>query len=119
MADIQNWYVQVQRELSQAEAARAAKNEGMARVCARRAAGIAVGAYLQHKGLPLPGPSALDRLNFLANLPDIPADWRQLSYHLVTRVNQEFQLPIQADLVGDSRKLANALLAEIDASEGN
>lgn len=113
MADLQTSKSQIGTELAQARTARAAGNEGMARVCARRAAGLAAGVYLEKKGHPVPGPSAIDRLNFLAGLPDIPEDWRQLCQNLVTRVNQDFQLPLEADLVEDAQTLSNALLAKI------
>ena len=43
--------------------------EGRARVCARRAAGAAVREFFELRGLPLPGPSAVDLLEALRELP--------------------------------------------------
>jgi hypothetical protein len=107
-----NWETAFQAEIDQAEAARQASNEGMARVCARRAAGIAAGAYLQRRGLPLPGPSAVDQLHALAALPDTSAEIQEIISHLLIKVTPEFTLPIEADLVDEARVLKQILLGD-------
>lgn len=95
-------------ELEQAEAARARRNEGQARVCARRAAGIALRALLESRGLPAPG-SAYDLLQWLERNEEMPADLRQIAAHLLTRVNEQFQLPLEVDLLAETRRLVTAL----------
>ena len=107
-----DWRAQIQTELRQAEAARAKGNEGQARVCARRAAGIAIGEYLQRRKLPNPGPSAMKRLQYLTTLPDLSPQVREVANHLVLRVNQDFEFPIQVDLIAEARWLAETLLQE-------
>lgn len=105
-----DWKTRLEAELSQAQTAREAGNEGKARVCARRAAGIAIGEYLHREGFPKPGPSAFDRLNILATLPNVSARTRQIAQHLMLRVNEEFKLPIDIDLIAESKELAEILL---------
>ncbi len=106
----ENWKVRIQDELEQAQAAREAGNEGKARVCARRAAGIAIGEYLKRKGLSTPGPSAYDRLQYLVSITDITPRSRQIAQHLMLRVNEEFKLPIDVDLIAEARQLVEILL---------
>jgi hypothetical protein len=96
-------------ELAQAQAARARGNEGMARVCARRAAGLAAKAYLlQHGHAPL-GPSAHDHLRALQDVPDLPSRARQAVERLLLRVNEDFQLPAGIDLIEEAQVLVNML----------
>jgi hypothetical protein len=104
-----------QQELQRAESARAANNEGMARVCARRAAGLAANAYLRRRGIPASGPSAYDSLRYLVAIPDLPEDVRRVAEHFLVRITPEHILPVEADLVAEARWLAARLLeSEID-----
>ncbi len=110
MGNIPSWQVSFTEELLQAEAAREAGNEGMARVCARRAAGIAAGEYLRRHGLSLSDPSAYSRLKFLFQLPQTPPVVQEVINHFLIRVNPDKSLPIHADLIAEARWLANELL---------
>lgn len=95
--------------MQHAEAARAAGNEGKARVCARRAAGAAAGAYLEQRGDDLRSPSAYDRLRRLCELPDASPTVRQAAENLLLRVTPEYTLPVEADLLADARRLRQEL----------
>lgn len=97
-------------ELQKAERARARGNEGQARVCARRAAGIAIRDYLTRKGIRPPSPSAMDLLELLKDDPHLSPDLKRIAEHLTLRVNEEFKLPIRADLIAEARTLCDALL---------
>jgi hypothetical protein len=105
-----NWQTQINSELEQAEASRLSGNEGKARVCARRAAGIAIGEYINRKGLPNPDLSAYDRLQFIVDLPGVSPRAREISQHLLLRVDEEFKLPIDADLIAETYELIKILL---------
>lgn len=111
-----NWSRHYRKELEQAEAARHAGNEGKARVCARRAAGIVIGEYFRLAGMPAPGSSAYDRLRYLQNLPDMPADIRTVIQHFLERVTPEHDLPYEADLIAEARWLAETLIHKTDRS---
>lgn len=112
-----NWKTQLQAELKSGEAARKAGNEGKARVCARRAAGIAIGEYLQRHNFGDPGRSAYDQLRFISTLPDIPTRVQEIATYLTLRVDEAFKLPINADLIAESRELAETLLGQALADE--
>ncbi len=107
-----DWETTFEAEILQAEISRTAGNEGMSRVCARRAGGAAAGEYLRRQGITLDSPSAYDRLRFLNDLSDISPLARQATEHLLARLTPEFTLPVQADLITDARALRQELLGE-------
>ena len=97
-------------EISKAEAARAAGNEGKARVCARRAAGIIIRAYLAQRGIQSKTPSAYDVLRHLEGLGDVSEEIRQKARHFLLKVDENYQLPVDADLIKEARWLASRLM---------
>ena len=101
---------EIAAELQKAEQARARGNEGQARVCARRAAGIAIREYLIRKGIRPPSASAMDLLNLLKEDPLLSPDLKLIADHLTLRVTEEFKLPINADLIAEARTLCDELL---------
>jgi|SRR5688500_9483442 HEPN domain-containing protein len=105
-----DWQTQVESEFEKAEQARARGNEGQARVCARRAAGIAIREYLTRQGVRPPSVSAYDLLNFLKEDPHLSDDLRLIADHLTLRVNEEFKLPVEADLIAEARTLCETLI---------
>ena len=109
MIDIQT---QIDKEFEKAEQARAKNNEGQARVCARRAAGIAIREYLTRKGTPPRTASAYDLLNLIKIDPLLSPDLRLIADHLTVRVTEEFKLPVDADLVAEARTLCRELLKQ-------
>lgn len=112
MSGNNEWEIQFEAEMERAQSARQTGNEGMARVCARRAAGIVVGRYFEQRGLPVPGPSAVDRLNYLAALTDTTPENREIIHHMLIKVTEKHTLPIEADLISDAQQLRLNLLPE-------
>ncbi len=102
---------EVQLELDSAQRARERGNEGQARVCARRAAGIAARLYLTRRGTPPHSSSAYDVLRLIAEDPLLPTRANEIAGHLVLRVNEEFKLPSGIDLLGEARELCDELLS--------
>ena len=100
----------IQAEFDRAEQARTKNNEGQARVCARRAAGIAIRDYLTRRGTHIPSTSSYDLLNLLKDDPLLPSDLKLIADHLTLRVTEEFKLPVDADLVAEARVLWEWLL---------
>jgi hypothetical protein len=101
---------QIDAEFARAEQARARGNEGQARVCARRAAGIAAREYFVRRGETIRTPSAYDLLNLLIKDSSLSDDLRQIAAHLTLRVNEEFKLPAEIDLIFEAKKLCKGLL---------
>lgn len=102
--------IQIQNEFDNAEKARSRNNEGQARVCARRAAGIAIREYLTRRGMRAPSASAYDLLNLLKKDALLPPDLKLVADHLTLRVTEEFKLPVEADLIAEARMLCDWLL---------
>ena len=103
-------YSRINSELEQAEASRSAGNEGRARVCARRAAGMAARDFLtRHEVRPV-SVSAYQALQTLATFPALAPDLKQAAVHLTLRVTEEFALPVKIDLILEARKLIRGLL---------
>lgn len=105
-----DWKNEYQKEIRAALAARQQKNEGQARVCARRAAGIVIREYYRQRGQPITNPSAYDLLKMLMEDLTQPEAVRQSAAYLTLRVNQSFDLPVAVDLVAQAEFIAQALL---------
>lgn len=103
---------QLRKEFEKAQQARISKNEGQARVCARRAAGIAIREYQSRKGIRVPSMSAYDLLNLLKENTDLPPKMKLIADHLTERVTEDFELPFDADLIAEARILCDWLLNE-------
>lgn len=101
---------EINAEFEKAEQARARGNEGQARVCARRAAGIAIREYLTRKGIRPPSTSAMDLLNLIKDDPLLSPRLKLIADHLTLRVTEEFKLPVNADLIAEARVLCEELL---------
>jgi HEPN domain-containing protein len=108
-----DWKEQLENEFERAKDARARGNEGRARVCVRRAAGIAIREYYFRRGQSVRTPSAYDLLRLITDEPRLSSEIKQAAAYLTLRVNEEFELPIEVDLVEEARKLCNGLLPEI------
>lgn len=106
-----DWQSTFWAEIEQAQRARAAGNQGMARVCARRAAGVVIGEYLRRRGFEHLSNSVHERLKILKSLPEIDPTIREIATHFLVHVTHARTLPIQADLIAEARWLAEHLLA--------
>jgi len=107
-----DWRAALEAEFALAARARAEGKEGRARVCARRAAGVAIRENLARRGLPIPSVSAYDLLSQLALSPETSPRIKVICDHLTLRVTEEFTLPVGADLVEESRQLCATLLPD-------
>lgn len=105
-----DWRSEFEAEMENARQARARGNEGRARVCARRAAGVVVREWLRRRGRSARTPSAYDLLRDLLNTPDLDAEARAAAEALVARVDEEFRLPPGVDLLALADRLRHALL---------
>ena len=105
------WIPRFEQELQSAQNARSAGNEGQARVCARRAAGIVAGEYLDRLGIRTNSSSAYD---MLVQLQAIKLDDLAISRvvsELLMQVDIDHKLPEDVDLITDAVWLASHLLS--------
>jgi hypothetical protein len=99
----------INRELSLGESARQKGNEGMARVCARRAAGLAAQESLAQWGVDVHKINGLDALRIFSQGSDFPAAIRHSAVLLTMRVTPEHQFPIEVDLLQEARNFIQEL----------
>lgn len=107
MNNLQN---ELESEFNKAAQARGRGNEGQARVCARRAAGIAIREYLTRRGIRPPSASAYDLLNLIKDDALLSPDLKLIADHLTVRVTEEFKLPVDVDLVEEAKQFCEQLL---------
>ena len=112
-----DWKTQLNHEFKMANDARAAKNEGKARVCARRAAGVAIREYLKRQQIEPPSINAYNLLKLLGEMDETPAELKQATDYLRLHVTEDFRLPVDIDLIAEAKTIASTLLPDWDASE--
>ena len=106
------WKTEYDHEIEQAVSARSRGNEGMARVCARRAAGIIIGEYLLRRGYTKPDPSAYHRLTLFNSLPEVNDEMKVITSHFLLRVSNDHTFPGQIDLISEADWLKKNLLLD-------
>jgi len=106
------WQEKYTKEISRANEVRAQGNEGQARVCARRAAGVVLREYFVRYNIQAGSPSAYDLLKVLLEMDVLPEDVRQSAEYLTLRVDEEFKLPAGIDLVKEAETLCERLLPD-------
>lgn len=97
-------------EFAAAAAARKVGNEGMVRVCARRAAGASIGFWLQEHPRQAWRGDAMSRLKALEEDETVPPDVRQAAGRLTGRVTRSFRSPHVEDPLEDARLIVHTLL---------
>ncbi len=93
----------IEQELARARQARVEGKEGRARVCARRAAGLAIRAYYQRREGRQWGGDALTQLKRLQDDRVVPEGVRAAAARLTTKVDFDHRLPFAADPLEDAQ----------------
>lgn len=99
----------IKLEIDRALTSRNNGMEGRARVCCRRAAGYAIRAYLEDRGIDAPDISALALIRQLDNLSGVQLLVKVVTEHLLMRVDEDFKLPVEADLIAEATWLIDYL----------
>ena len=95
-----------------AHKARSDGNEGMARVCARRAAGWAIGAYQQAQmEVANAHHSAYLLLHWFQSQEQFELDDRQAASRLTTQINHAHDLPHPEDPIIDAQQIVDSIKA--------
>ena len=109
MLERSGWHSRYEAELQRGVTARAEGNEGMARVCARRAAGVLVRAYFERSGRAAHGRSVLNLLRMLADAAAESDEIRELAGLFVLQITEDHVLPGDIDLLDAAERLREAL----------
>lgn len=100
----------VKSELKLAEQAITVDNIGKARVCVRRACGIAIEYWLKFNPNKKWGLSAISMLDNLQNDFAIPEEIREAAKRLTKKVNQNFETGVEVDPIKDGETIIEYFL---------
>jgi hypothetical protein len=100
----------IEKELATGREASAAGNGGRARVCARRAAGLAISWYLTRHPDPEYGRDALRQLTRLKEDAIFPQPARDAARRLTTRITAGFTYPFSEDPLSDARIIIDHII---------
>ena len=109
---------EIAQEFAHAERAMASGNEGMARVCARRATGWSIQVWLNNKGIDLGTPSAFDYIQHMREQPDTPDKVMAVLDHMVAKAehaegSDEHVFPVDLNtFLDEARWLCEQMLGE-------
>lgn len=103
---------EISHELEKSHQARALGLEGRARVCARRAAGMAVRMYFKRRGFEAEVSNYYTLLEKLIEIEPLPQSAKASAKHLLLRVDENYHLPPEIDLIADAENLITALSRE-------
>jgi hypothetical protein len=108
--DLAQRRVAIEAELLDAQESRDKAKEGRARVCARRAAGLAIGMYYEKHIGHSPIQNAYKLLQWFSRREEIPEYLQQAARRLTVRVTPAYDLPHQEDPIEDARLIVTAIL---------
>lgn len=100
---------EVYAELEAAQHAREQGNEGKARVCARRAAGWAIGLVHGNYAESEKPPNAYHLLQWFSSKEDATENLRQAAKRLTTRITPAHTLPHPQDPLEDAQIIVRAM----------
>jgi len=112
IVEFQEILAEIEREMDLAEESRRQGREGRARVCARRAAGMAVAVFQKRKTGVRPQANFYRLLRWFQEVDGVSAGLKQAAARLTTRVRPDYSLPHSDDPLQDARTLIEALLLE-------
>ena len=105
----------IDQELSAAEVAWKAGNEGKARVCARRAVALAAESWLARSAKPPGRGDVMDHLRRIQQDAAFPISVRQAAERLSTAVTKRQAAPFTVDPISD----ANIVIAQLAIDTGD
>lgn len=100
-----NWQDSAHRELLKSRKAAEDKLAGRSRVAARRAAGIALAEYNRLEQFTRETDNYYDLLQSLLKHPGVPQNIQQATQRLCQRVDEQYNLPVDFNLIDDAETL--------------
>ncbi len=104
-----NKWEQANFEIEKAFSARSNGNEGMARVCARRAANFAIQAFLADQQMDIQSQNVIQLLNDERVRRLVSPQMVLIFDHLLMKVDANYQFDPSIDLLAETRALIQGL----------
>ncbi|MFN0158679.1 MAG: hypothetical protein ACKVRP_11495 [Bacteroidota bacterium] len=102
----------IEKEFAAAAQAQRVGNDGMVRVCARRAAGAAIGFWLRSHPHPEWGVDAMTQLRNLQIDDSTVETVRHAAERLTTKITEQFKAPFATDPLADARLIITHLTGQ-------
>ena len=106
----------IAKELATGRAALKAGNEGMVRVCARRAAGQAITLYVTLNNLAWP-PDAMAQLRLVSANEAFSQPARDAATRLTNKITEQFVYPFSTDPLEDAQIIIDSINTMIGTPE--
>lgn len=103
---------QIEQELTKATKGLQNGNDGLARVCARRALALASQHWAEQRNLPTWKGDAMQLLRQIQEETTFPLPVRAAAQRLLTKVTEQTQLPMTTDPITDARIILDHLNAQ-------
>lgn len=104
-----SWQEQIKQELVKATEGLQNGNDGMARVCARRAVAFASQRWAEEHHLPAWQGDAMQQLRQIQQDTQFPIPVREAAQRLLTKVTEQAQLPMTTDPIADAHIILDHL----------
>jgi len=108
-----SWQDSIEQELTKAFEGRQCGNDGLARVCARRAVALAAQHWAEQRHLPSWQGDAIHQLRQIQNETGFPLPVREAAQRLLTKVTEQAQLPMTTNPIIDAHIILDHLKAGI------
>ncbi len=100
---IMRWGKQIEQELAKAAAGLRDGNDGLARVCARRAVGLGAQNWAERSGSRTWPGDAMKQLRKIQEEEAFPLEVREAAQRLLTKVTQRDQTLVSTDPIADAQ----------------
>ena len=104
-----HWQEQIKQELAKATDGLHNGNDGLARVCARRAVAVATQHWNEQRNLLAWQGDAMHQLRKIQEHTIFPLPIREAAQRLLTKVTEQAHSPMTTDPIADARIILNHL----------
>ena len=108
-----NWKEQIEQELAKATEGLKNGNDGLARVCTRRAVALASQHCAEQRNSPAWQGDAMHQLRQIQGEITFPLPVREAAQRLLTKVTEQRQSPMTTDPITDARIILDYLNSRI------
>ncbi|MEX2493315.1 MAG: hypothetical protein WD425_16305 [Nitrospirales bacterium] len=109
MTRLMHWQEQIEQELAKASEGLQRKNDGLARVCARRAVALAAQHWAKQRHMSDWQGDTIHQLRKIQEQATFPLSVREAAQRLLTKVTEQAQLPMTTDPITDARIILDHL----------
>lgn len=104
-----SWREKIEQEFAKATEGLQSENDGLARVCARRAVAIASQHWAEQRNLPDWQGDAMHQLHRIQEETTFPYSVREAAQRLLTKVTEQAQSPMTTDPITDAHIILDHL----------